>query len=56
MRCYGFKCGTGTASRKIAADAGGYTVGVLVQANMGLRQQLMVAGVPVGKELAIGPV
>jgi D-aminopeptidase len=52
MRCYGFKCGIGTASRKIAADAGGYTVGVLVQANMGLRQQLQVAGVPVGKELA----
>jgi D-aminopeptidase len=52
MRCYGFKCGTGTASRKIAGDAGGYTVGVLVQANMGGRQQLMVAGVPVGKESA----
>jgi L-aminopeptidase/D-esterase-like protein len=52
MRCYGFKCGTGTASRKLAAEAGGYTVGVLVQANMGLRSQLLVAGVPVGKELA----
>jgi L-aminopeptidase/D-esterase-like protein len=52
MRCYGFKCGTGTASRKIAAEAGGYTVGVLVQANMGLRHQLLVAGAPVGKELA----
>jgi L-aminopeptidase/D-esterase-like protein len=51
MRCYGFKCGTGTASRKVAADAGGYVVGVLVQANMGLRPQLMVAGVPVGKEI-----
>jgi L-aminopeptidase/D-esterase-like protein len=51
MRCYGFKCGTGTASRKIAAAAGAYTVGVLVQANMGLRSQLLVAGVPVGKEL-----
>jgi L-aminopeptidase/D-esterase-like protein len=51
MRCYGFKCGIGTASRKIAAEAGGYSVGVLVQANMGLRPQLLVAGVPVGKEL-----
>jgi L-aminopeptidase/D-esterase-like protein/DNA helicase HerA-like ATPase len=51
MRCYGFKCGTGTASRKVAADRGGYTIGVLVQANMGLRSQLLVAGVPVGKEL-----
>jgi L-aminopeptidase/D-esterase-like protein len=51
MICYGFKCGTGTASRRLAADAGGYTVGVLVQANMGGRQQLTVAGVPVGREL-----
>jgi L-aminopeptidase/D-esterase-like protein/DNA helicase HerA-like ATPase len=55
MRCYGFKCGIGTASRKIAAEAGGYTVGVLVQANMGLRDQLLVAGAPVGKELAPSP-
>ena len=51
MRCYGFKCGTGTASRKIAAALGGYTVGVLVQANHGTRELLRVAGVPVGKEI-----
>lgn len=51
MRCYGFKCGTGTASRKIAAALGGYTVGVLVQANHGTRELLRVAGVPVGQEL-----
>jgi D-aminopeptidase len=51
MRCYGFKCGTGTASRKIDARAGGYTVGVLVQANHGTRDLLRVAGVPVGHEL-----
>src|SRR5437773_4668113 len=31
MICYGFKCGTGTASRKTDARFGGYTVGVLVQ-------------------------
>src|SRR5207344_534525 len=35
MSCYGFKCGTGTASRKIDQQNGGYTVGVLVQANHG---------------------
>ena len=55
MRCYGFKCGTGTSSRKIDARAGGYTVGVLVQANHGTRDQLRVAGVPVGRELPPSP-
>src|SRR6184192_1724912 len=52
MRCYGFKCGTGTSSRKIDAQNGGYTVGVLVQANHGTRDLLRVAGVPVGAEMA----
>ena len=47
MRCYGFKGGTGTASRK--SDT--YTVGVLVQCNCGTREQLTVAGVPVGREI-----
>ncbi len=51
MQCYGFKGGTGTASRKLDARAGGYTVGVLVQCNCGTRNQLMVAGVPVGREI-----
>jgi len=51
MRCYGFKCGTGTASRTIDARAGGYTVGVLVQANHGTRDLLRIAGVPVGREM-----
>ncbi|MEX2272883.1 MAG: P1 family peptidase [Vicinamibacterales bacterium] len=52
MTCYGFKCGTGTASRRLTAAAGGYTVGVLVQANHGGRSQLRIAGVPVGAALA----
>lgn len=52
MRCYGFKCGTGTASRQIAAASGGHTVGVLVQANHGARRLLRIAGVPVGAEMA----
>jgi len=51
MRAYSFKAGIGTASRQIPNDAATYTVGVLVQANHGLRPQLMVDGVPVGKEI-----
>ena len=51
MICYEFKGGTGTASRKLPQQAGGYTVGVLVQANHGSRHQLQIAGVPVGKEI-----
>jgi L-aminopeptidase/D-esterase-like protein len=51
MVCYGFKGGTGTASRVLAKDDGGYTVGVLVQCNCGRRPQLTIAGVPVGKEI-----
>jgi D-aminopeptidase len=51
MICYGFKGGTGTASRVLSAENGGYTVGVLVQCNCGRRPQLTIAGVPVGKEI-----
>jgi D-aminopeptidase len=52
MVCYGFKGGIGTSSRKLDQKAGGYTVGVLVQCNCGRRAQLLIAGVPVGKEIA----
>jgi D-aminopeptidase len=51
MVCYGFKGGIGTASRRLGPDAGGYTVGALVQANYGRRPQLVIAGVPVGREI-----
>ena len=51
MVCYEFKGGTGTASRRIIAGKQAYTVGVLVQANFGRRNQLMVSGVPVGGEI-----
>jgi len=51
MVCYGFKCGSGTASRKVADSAGGYTVGVFVQANHGRRQELRISGIPVGREI-----
>jgi len=50
MGLFGFKGGTGTASRHLPED-GGYTVGVLVQANFGSREDLLVAGVPVGREV-----
>jgi L-aminopeptidase/D-esterase-like protein len=54
MICNGFKGGTGTASRKLDAKSGGYTVGVLVQCNYGAQQQLRIAGIPVGRELPPG--
>jgi D-aminopeptidase len=48
MICHGFKGGIGTASRVSPAAEGGYTVGVLVQANYGRRERFAVNGVPVG--------
>src|SRR5262245_25022856 len=51
MICYEFKGGIGTASRRLSGRQGGYTVGVLVQANHGGRWQLRIAGVPVGRSL-----
>ena len=51
MVAHGFKGGTGTASRVLDARSGGYTVGVIVQANYGARPLFTVAGVPVGKEI-----
>ena len=56
MICFGWKCGTGTASRKLTDAQGGYTVGVLVQANFGRARNLTVAGVPVGRELVPPPI
>jgi L-aminopeptidase/D-esterase-like protein len=51
MVVHQFKGGIGTSSRVLNADNGGYTVGVLVQANYGRRDLLRIAGVPVGKEI-----
>jgi L-aminopeptidase/D-esterase-like protein len=53
MICYGFKGGIGTSSRKLADKDGGYTVGVLVQCNYSgaSRQNLRIAGIPVGREI-----
>jgi D-aminopeptidase len=51
MICHEFKCGIGTASRLVHGGEASYTLGVLVQANYGLRDSLLVAGVPVGLHL-----
>jgi D-aminopeptidase len=52
MICSEFKGGTGTASRKLPDANGGYTVGVLVQCNYGMRKLLRIAGAPVGQEIS----
>ena len=54
MSCLGFKCGTGTASRRGGSGSITHTLGVLVQANFGSRNQLTIAGVPVGEEIKGG--
>ena len=51
MALYQFKGGIGTSSRVLDNVNGGYTVGVLVQANYGTRDLLRIAGVPVGQEI-----
>ena len=51
MHCYEFKGGIGTASRRLATHEGGYMLGVLVQANCGRREELLIGGIPVGREI-----
>jgi D-aminopeptidase len=51
MICHEFKGGIGTASRRVPEKAGGFTVGVLVQANHGWRDRLVIDGVPVGRAI-----
>ena len=51
MICHAFKGGIGTASRTLEIVGRDYTVGVLVQANYGVRDALTIAGVPVGREI-----
>lgn len=52
-RCFGYKGGIGTSSRKLPESLGGYTIGVLVQTNFG--GILEIAGVPVMKEMGSYP-
>src|SRR5262245_41195983 len=56
MICHEFKGGIGTASRMLDEAAGGWTVGVLVQANYGRRTWLRVDGVPVGEAIPVSEV
>ncbi len=56
MICHEFKGGIGTASRRLPQAIGGWTVGVLVQANYGRRGLLRVDGVPVGEEIPLSEV
>ena len=51
--CFGFKGGIGTSSRVLPQQFGGYSIGVIVQTNFG--GTLEIAGVPIAKELKIGP-
>lgn len=51
MQCHSFKGGTGTSSRVMKPEEGGYTVGVLVQANHGFREHFQVLGIPMLEEI-----
>jgi D-aminopeptidase len=51
MNCYHFKGGSGTSSRVVSFAGARFTVGAFVQANFGTRRELVIAGVPVGREL-----
>lgn len=52
MICYGYKGGSGTSSRVVEVAGETFTLGVFLQANFGLKEQLTISGVPVGKLLA----
>ncbi len=51
MTCYEFKGGIGTSSRQVPLAGRTWTVGVLCQANYGRRDQLLVNGIPVGRQI-----
>jgi D-aminopeptidase len=51
MQCFDFKGGFGSSSRVLSPELGGYTVGALVLTNFGERRELLVDGVPVGREI-----
>ena len=51
MQCHLFKGGSGSSSRKLSEEEGGYTLGVFVQANHGYRERFEIRGVPVGQEI-----
>lgn len=50
MNCYGFKGGTGTASRIVRYGDEEFVVAALIQANFGSRSELRLGGIPLGRE------
>ena len=54
MRCYEFKGGNGTASRRVDYDGKTYMVGAFVQSNFGKRHLLTIGGIPIGREIPVG--
>jgi D-aminopeptidase len=56
MRTGGFKGGIGTSSRVVEMFDRHFIIGVLVQSNFGMREDLLIDGVPVGRELPDGPI
>jgi L-aminopeptidase/D-esterase-like protein len=56
MIAYDFKGGSGTASRIVEAGGGSFILGSFVQANFGIRSELTILGVPVGRHLKGGEV
>lgn len=53
MNCYEFKGGSGTSSRIVGYGHHQFTVGAFVQANFGSRDELAIAGVPIGRALHV---
>ena len=51
MICHEFKGGTGTSSRRVESALGDFVVGVLVQTNYGVREEMRIGGLPIGKAL-----
>jgi L-aminopeptidase/D-esterase-like protein len=56
MICYDFKGGSGSSSRKVQMPSGDYLVGCFVQSNFGVRPDLTILGIPVGREMPGGEV
>jgi len=49
MTCYDFKGGIGTSSRIVKAHSAEHVLGSIVLSNHGVRDELLVEGVPVGR-------
>jgi len=54
MNCYGFHAGSGTASRMADTGSGTFTVGAFLQCNFGSREQLVLGGIPLGRQELAG--